>query len=170
MMSNSDMHDPIGHIWETSRGEHRPVTLVFATDKTPEAIRDALFAHRTAVFFKGMLIGAREYLHPIFTASVEIVNRSVSIKGRRAAYVQIRNNSDLDYQLSGGGQFEEVTVPSRLVLKAGKTVLLQVRGRSETLNATRSFELPYRVENLKVTPEEGLDIVLPIAVSFVPEK
>jgi hypothetical protein len=166
LMSNSDVHDPIGHVWETSRGERRPLTLVFATDRTPEAVREALFARRTAVLFKGMLIGSRDYLEPIFKASVEILNKSVSIKGRRSAYVQIRNNSDIDYQLTGGGQFEEVSVPSRLLLKAGKTVLLQLRGKSETLNTTRTFELRYEVENLKITPEEGLDVILPIGVSF----
>jgi hypothetical protein len=170
MMSNSDIHDPIGHAWEVSSGELRPLTLVFAADKTHEAIRDALFARRTAVYFKDMLIGRSEYLEPIFKASVEILNKSVSIQGKQSAYVQIQNTSDLDYQLAGGGQFEEVSIPPRLLLKGGKTVLLQIRGLSETLRSKKTYEFRYRVENLKIAPEEGLDVKFPIEVTFVPVK
>jgi hypothetical protein len=170
MMSNSDVHDPVGHVWDTRGGELRPLTLVFAEDQNPEAIREALFARRTAVLFKDMLIGRSEFLEPIFKASVEILNRSVSVKGKGSAYVQIRNTSDLEYRLAGGGTFEEVAVPSRLVLEGGKTVLLQLRGLSEILSSKKTFELRYRVENLKVTPEEGLEVTIPVEVTFVPAK
>ncbi len=170
MMSNSDIHEPVGQVWDTGNGELRPLTLVFATDSSPEAIRDALFAHRTAVLFKHMLIGRREYLEPIFTGSVKVLNNSVSIRGKRSALVQIQNTSDLDYRLVGGGQFDEVLVPSRLLLKSGKTVLLQVRGKSETLNAKKTLEFRYTVENLKLTPEENLGVSFPIQVTLIPEK
>ncbi len=169
MMGNSDMHDPAGHDYESSPANRRPITLVFATDRSPEAIKEALLARRTAVAAKGMLIGRKEYLEPIFQASVEILTPSVTIKGRQSALVQIRNSSDIDYELSGGGQFEEISVPSRLVLKAGKTVLLRLQGRSETLDAKKRFELRYAVTNLKVTPDAGLDVTFPVSATLLPK-
>ncbi len=170
MLSNSDLHDPIDQTWEIGTGDHRPFTLVFASGRSPEAIREALLARRTAVCFKHMLIGNREFLEPIFKGSVEVLNRSVTIRGKRTAYVQISNSSDVDYQLVGGDKFDEVSVPRRLLLKAGKTVLLPVSGKSETLRGKKSLELHYSVTNLKVTPDTGLDIVLPVEVMLVPTK
>jgi hypothetical protein len=168
MMGNSDVHDPMGMVLDTDHQERRALTLVFATEKTPEAIKDALLAHRTAVLFSDLLIGRREYLEPLFKASVKIVNPSVTVKGKGSVYVQVANNSDIDYELIGNNRFEEVTTSSRLTLYRGKTVLLQVRGNSETTAGKKSFALKYTVKNLKLTPEDGLPVVLPIEVSFVP--
>jgi len=170
IMGNSDVHDPMAMVFDTDHQERRAVTLVFATEKTPEAIKEALVAHRTAVLFEDMLIGRREYLEPIFKASVKVVNPSVTVKGKGLAYVQVSNTSDIDYQLIGNNQFDEVTGSSRLPLYAGKTVLLQVRGNSETTTGKKSFELKYTVKNLKLTPEDGLPVVIPIDVTFVPTK
>ena len=170
MMGNSDIHDPIAMAFDTDHQERRAITLVFAKEKSPDAVKEALVAHRTAVLFGDMLIGRQEYLEPIFKASVKVLNPSVSVRGKGAAYVQISNTSDVDYQLVGGNPFDEVTVPSRLVLHSGKTVLLQVRGKSETTTGKKSFELKYTVKNLKLTPEDGLPVVIPVEVSFTATK
>lgn len=170
MMGNSDVHDPIGMGVATNHQERRPITLVFAREKTPEAIKEALAAHRTAVLFEDMLIGRREYLEPIFKASIKVLNPSVTVKGKGLAYVQITNTSDVDYQLVGENRFDEITGSSRLVLYGGKTMRLQVRGTSETTTGKKSFELKYTVKNLKVTPEEGLPVTIPVEVTFMPTK
>jgi 3',5'-nucleoside bisphosphate phosphatase len=170
MMSNSDSHASVAYAWDLARGEHRPMTLVFAKDRTPEAIKEALFAHRTAVYTRQMLVGRKEFLEPIFRNSIEVLNPSVTVKGKGGAYIQITNNSDLDYQLTGGGQFDEITAPSKIVLKGGKTVLLQVRGKSDTLNMKKTFAVKYEVTNLKLTPETGLEVTFPIEVTLLPGK
>ena len=170
MIGNSDVHDPIGMVFDTDHQERRALTLVFATEKTPEAIKEALAAHRTAVLFQDMLIGRREYLEPVFKASVKVINPSVTVKGKGSAYVQVENTSDIDYQLIGNNTFDEVSAPSRLILYAGKTVLLSFRGNLETTTGKKSFELKYTVKNLKLTPEDGLPVVFPVEVNFVPTK
>jgi len=170
MLGNSDIHDPIGMAFDTDRQERRALTLVFAAEKSPEAIKEALVAHRTAVLFEDMLIGWREYLEPIFKASVKVTNPSVTVKGKGLAFVQISNSSDIDYQLVGDNRFDEISVSSRLVLHCGKTVLLQIRGTSETTTGKKPFELKYTVKNLKLTPEDGLQVVIPVEVTFAPTK
>ncbi|RPJ85296.1 MAG: histidinol-phosphatase [Acidobacteria bacterium] len=170
MMGNSDVHDPIGMGFDTDHQERRPLTLVFATEKSPQAIKDALLARRTAVLFEDMLIGRKEYLEPIFKASIQVMNPSVTVKGKGLALVQISNDSDIDFEMIGNNRFDEVTGSSRLVLHAGKTVLLQIRGNSETTTGKKTVELKYTVKNLKVTPDEGLSVVIPVEVTFMPTK
>ncbi len=170
MMGNSDIHDPIGMVFDTDRQERRALTLVFAREKSADAIKEALVAHRTAVLFEDMLIGRQEYLDPMFKASVTVTNPSIAVKGKGSAYVQISNTSDIDYQLVGGSRFDEITAPSRLVLRGGKTVLLQVRGSSEKTSGKKTFELKYTVKNLKLTPEDGLPVVIPVEVTFTATK
>ncbi|MGC8887576.1 MAG: hypothetical protein ACP5MG_10505 [Verrucomicrobiia bacterium] len=49
IIGNTDIHNPIGMDYETGGGNHRPMTLVFATQRTLNGIREALFERRTAV-------------------------------------------------------------------------------------------------------------------------
>ncbi len=49
MLSNSDIHNPLNLDYHVQQGDHRPLTLVFATDSTLEAIKEALFDRRTAM-------------------------------------------------------------------------------------------------------------------------
>ena len=84
-------------------------------------------------------------------------------------FVQIHNESDVDYELEGGGDFEALTAPKALVLRAGKTVLLQVRGTSKEREGRQSFRIPYSVTNLKTTPDATLSVELEIDVTFEPD-
>ncbi|HXK62119.1 MAG TPA: Sb-PDE family phosphodiesterase [Acidobacteriota bacterium] len=168
MLGNSDIHDPIGMRFDATLGQRRAVTLVFAKENTPEAIQEALKARRTAVLFKGNLIGRAEYLEPIFKASVKVLNPAVTVRGRGSAYIQIKNTSDINYELENSAQFEEVDFPDRLTLVAGKTVLLRARGKQLETTGKKTFELNYTVKNLKLTPEERLKVVIPVEITFVP--
>ena len=56
IIGNSDIHAPIDYFYDKSGGEHRPITLVFAKERTEEGIREALENGRTAVFYKNYLI------------------------------------------------------------------------------------------------------------------
>jgi 3',5'-nucleoside bisphosphate phosphatase len=170
MLANSDVHDPIGHVWDASREESRPYTLVFASAATPEAIQEALFAGRTALRFRDLLIGREQYLRPIFEASVALLNPAVTVKGKGSVYVQVHNSSDVDYQLVAGQQFDEISVPARITLKAGRTVLLQVKGNSEKQDGKRTFDLRYTVRNLKTAADKSLQVTLPVEVTFVPTR
>jgi hypothetical protein len=49
LMGTSDIHGLIDWQFKIPEGGHRPVTLVFAKERTAEAIKEALFDRRTAV-------------------------------------------------------------------------------------------------------------------------
>ena len=71
MLGNSDIHDPDLRKRSTA-DDHRTMTLAFVTEKTPAALKEALLAGRTAVWYKDQLIGRQEQLEPLFYGAVQI--------------------------------------------------------------------------------------------------
>lgn len=168
MIASSDQHSPIEETFDVTGGDHRPVTLVFAKKRTPEAIREALFAHRTAAWTENTLIGEEKYLRPIFDGSCEVTTPKIAIKGKGSAYVQIRNDSDVTFELTGSGESEFVTGPASVTLHAGKTVIMQIRAKSADVTGLKHIRLPYTVKNILVAPGKGLESDIAFDVRFLP--
>ena len=168
MIGTSDVHSPINLDYDFGGGEHRPMTLVFAKERTAEALKEALFARRTAVYWNHSVIGEDMYLRPMFGASIEIINPGVTIKGKGRATIQIRNKSDIPFRLTAAGEVEDVSVPRNITLYADKTVSFRMNGKSETLSEKRRVRIPYEVKNLMIAPEEGLKVEFGIEITFMP--
>ena len=95
VIGNTDIHDVNEHFYNLGSG-HRPMTLVFASEKTGEAIKEALFAGRTAAWWNSEIAGKAEYLDALFHQSVEVRKAHyVDDKGR--ASIEIHNSSDLTF-------------------------------------------------------------------------
>ncbi len=170
MMGNSDIHNPIGMEYDFSRGEHRTLTLVFAEERTPLSIRKALMDRRTAVYWKNLLIGEEQYLRPIFESSVEILNPNVAIYEDGEALVQIRNRSDLLFELQ---PISNATGPlnySGLALHPKKVSLLRVTAQSGARSGEKNVSLPFTAKNLLVEPDQGLKISLNLKVNIAQAK
>jgi hypothetical protein len=168
MLSNSDVHSPLHFDYNVESGDHRPVTLVFARERTAASLKEALLARRTVVYSGHQLVGEQEYLLPLFERSIRILNPEVKIRGKGSVSVQISNSSDIDFQLELDGELEEAKVPKKLTLASGRTVLLQVQGKSEKVSGTRKLAPKYRVTNLLVAPETPLSVTLDLEASFTP--
>jgi hypothetical protein len=130
-MGNSDVHDLILSQYGTKT---RPMTLVFASERTEKGIREALFAGRSAAFFNGILAGRPEHLHALLKASLELktVNAEKGV-------TEITNKSSISYTIS----FDNKT----LNLPAGKTVRLTLpkKGQAKVMNCFTGMD-----ENLTV--------------------
>lgn len=168
MLSNSDIHNPLNLDYHVHQGDHRPITLVFSKDRTAVAIKEALFARRTAVYTGNVLIGERRYLAPLFEESIDLISSRTQIEGTGTSYVQIHNRSEIDFELVGGSQLEEFEFPHQLILKAGRTSLLPLKGTSVDRQGSQTFKLKYTVSNLKITPDDELPIELSVDVEFIP--
>ncbi len=168
MMASSDQHAPIEQTFDFTGGDHRPVTLVFAKKRTPEAIREALFARRTAAWSENMVIGEEKYLRPIFDGSCEVTTPKVAIKGKGSTFIQIRNDSDISFELAGNGDAEFVTGPASVTLHAGKTVIMRIGAKSADISGTKHVRLPYTVKNLLVASGQGLAEDIAFDVRFMP--
>ena len=149
MMGNSDIHAPDLNQQSTAK-EHRTMTLVFAKERTPDALKEALVEGRTAVWFKDQIIGKREFLEPLFQQSVKVAPPHQ--RGGKAVWTKIRNVCDLDITLERVGS----PGPLHLVLPARATSLV----KTSVEDPSKPVKLSYVATNFLIGPEEGLPVVL----------
>lgn len=168
LLSNSDIHAPLNLDYHVHARDHRPMTLVFARERTPEAVKDALFDRRTAVYSGEQLIGKELFLRSIFERSLEFSRRQITLQGSHRLYIQIRNTSDIDYTLEGNGDLPMMHFPWRLTLPAQRTALLEVRRRAETAEGTHTLAIPYKVTNLLIGPDTPMPATFVFEVTFTP--
>ncbi len=166
IISNSDIHAPMGMDYHLHDGDLRPVTLVFAKERTAESLKEALRERRSAAFAAGFVVGDEQFLRPIFERSVRIKNPSATIKGKGRALIQIANDSSIDFHLERSGSLPEVTIPKELVLPAGKTVILEVKGTGAAPAGEKPLALPYEVNNLLIGPDRPLPATLDLTARF----
>lgn len=110
IFSNSDIHQPIVHFLEEYKLTRRPMTLVFASEYTIAAVREALDQNRTIGWFQDKLFGMTSLLEAFFAASVKATMISEDDKNRM---FKITNTSDVDYTLQFSGSSTERKLPAR---------------------------------------------------------
>ncbi len=75
IMGTSDIHGLID--WDyIEKGNHRPITLVFAKERTKTSLREALFEGRTVAVYNDLLVGKEEFLLPLLRACVQVKSAS----------------------------------------------------------------------------------------------
>jgi predicted metal-dependent phosphoesterase TrpH len=109
-MANTDIHSTTALDYGCEQGWMRPMTLVFAADKTEAALREALDARRTLAFFQGNLVGDKEYMTKLIGASLK-----TRVVGKK---LEVTNVSDITYRMTSGDKL--------MVFPAGKTVLVAI--------------------------------------------
>lgn len=155
MLGNSDIHQPIPIVSsEITPENHRPMTLVFAKEKSIKALREALVAGRTTVWFKNQLIGRPNYLRAIFRGAVQ-VDKPYLKKGD-TIWFEVTNNSDIDIHLQGLGQGGL----GKLTLPANAITMVKTKVNSKTERAT----LRCLVTNFLIAPEKGLPVNLNVSL------
>jgi histidinol phosphatase-like PHP family hydrolase len=117
VMGNSDVHGIISETYMEPEYTHRPVTLVFARERTMESLREAMFAGRTAVWYGDSLAGFEQFTGPLFRAAVK-AGAPFKDDGKNI-FFEISNNSDLPMKLTGGpeGAPAELTLPANMVVR-----------------------------------------------------
>lgn len=147
IIGNSDIHGLVDWDYEISEGGHRPVTLVFAKEKSEKAIKKALFKKQTVVWNRNTLIGREEWLLPLINASLEVV--SVEYK-RDAAHVRIKNKSDVRFILKNNSSFNFFINSDLIEIPAQDTIKLSVI----TKGVLESFSLEFEVQNAIFAPRK----------------
>jgi len=144
VISNSDIHDIVSQSYDLEKG-HRPMTLVFAKDRSLESIKQALFENRTLAFFNNRLAGKEEFLKALFEASVTIKPTGATDKKKRE-YFEIKNISAVpfDVEMKNGNIINipaEASIISILDRNADKHVSIKnlYTGSNSTLNLTLSY-------------------------------
>lgn len=150
MLSNSDFHNPHTISSKSSRSTTRNITLVFAKERSAEAIQEALVERRTAVWVNDLIVGRQEHIEPLFYNAIEL-SAPHYLDARRRKYVKIENKSDfpIEIEMKKGqvnGYFDD------LILKPRSSQILIFETGAEAIEGV--------VRNFLVKPEEGLKVSL----------
>ena len=156
----SDVHDLIAWDYEPHGGGHRPVTLVLADDRTPEAIREALFAHRTVVWFKNLLLGRAPELSAVLGASLTL-ERASYLEETDVLEIEIANHSDAEFQLRNESAYTFAFESDLVQIPPHHTAEFQVKTRDRL----ERLEIEFEVLNALVAPRQTTILTLSADVS-----
>jgi hypothetical protein len=150
-LGNSDIHQPAGRE-NMPVGGHRPMTFVFAKEKTTAAIKDALSAGRTAIWFENKVIGRKEYAEALFKAAVRVTDVQ---REQKVTRFTLRNRTDLPIELQCAGKLgpKELSLPANAAARVSINVNV----------AEKPVELPYVVSNFLTVPEKGLPVTFVVS-------
>lgn len=151
-MANSDQHGS----FRIRDGYHRAMTIVFAKNRSVEAIKEALIKKQTVGYAYNHLYGEQKLLNPVFQKSLIVKRLSSSEKD---IIVEIRNTSGIPYEL----EFEEdlLLSPDKInnkgiTLYANETVAIKMNKK----NKMEPSEIHVAVRNLHVEAEKHLHTIL----------
>ena len=147
ILGTSDIHDLIDWQYRIPSGGHRPVTLVFATEKTPAALKRALRGGKTVVWFNKKLLGKREHLLPLINASLSIRSASY-IQNSTVVHVVLANNSDAPYILRNQSVYDFYNTTDLVMIPPHGEAIIDVR----TIDKKRKFEMQFEVLNALSAP------------------
>ena len=152
----SDVHELIEWDYQPEAAQnpgHRPVTLLLSNGDSLHAMREALFARRTIVWWKNMLIGRKAHMQQLLAASLQI--ESIDNTGYRTL-VNIRNTSDALFQLRerSGAHLTSQTGVVEIAPNAVTAVGMHVDDREAVIT------LDFDVLNALIEPDKTARITL----------
>lgn len=158
IMGTSDIHGLIDWQYDVPAG-HRPVTLVFAKEKSEAGLKEALFAKRTVVWFNNTLIGREEFLVPLINSSLSI--EGTSYYGKTSVLtVKIKNSSSTEYILENIGDYLLYDNTNIVTLKAGGVTKIQVK----VLQNLPELKLKFSVLSAVTAPKTHPVVTIPVSV------
>ena len=155
LICGTDVHTPIFREYNFPVGELRPVTLIFANEKSEAGVQEALINRRTAVFADGCVYGREEQLTELLSAvlTIESINDS-----KYGPSVVLKNNSSIPLRMKRvENPDSNVTYPRFKVIYPFETESYLCRGLEYKvpLKATE-FLLAFEVENFYTAPGQNL--------------
>jgi len=157
MLGTSDIHKLVDWDFGVAQGGHRPLTLVFAKEKSSQEIKAALFARRTVVYYKNTLAGKDEFLIPLIRQSLIIKNGSykdntdvltVVIENKTNAEFTLRNHTDFTFQNSS----------DIINIKPADKNVLEIKTKQRLKNIKLDFEILNAVHAPNIHPVVSWEI------------
>ncbi|MDF1571568.1 MAG: PHP domain-containing protein [Bacteroidales bacterium] len=147
MLGTSDAHGPFLHR-DFDAGNHRPLTLVFATEKSAGGIREALFNGRTAAYNNNQVIGKPAVLNALFLESVHLEKSETG----KHAYTLV-NTTALPFQITLVNKVYDETL-RKILLNPGVSFTFELSAQ----NALEEIDI--RVRNFITGADETLVVKL----------
>lgn len=147
MTGNTDIHGIISETYVKPVFINRTMTLVFAKERSLEALKEALFAGRTLVWSKEILGGKEEYARPFFFQCIIVAKPY--FQNEKNIYFEITNRSDIPFYLINGPS----GAPGSITLAANTATIV-------VLNKKVTAPLIYDVKNVMIGENEVLKVEL----------
>ncbi len=147
VIGTSDIHGLVDWQFKIAEGGHRPVTLVFAEERTEEAIEEAVKAGRTIAYFNDLLVGKQVFLVPLIENSLQI-NKAMYIGTSQVLELEIENISSMPYLLENQSEFTFHNYGKMIRIPDHETVTLQIKTKVDL----QELELPFVVMNAQSAP------------------
>jgi predicted metal-dependent phosphoesterase TrpH len=151
---NSDIHDYYENYYNTVKYPVRPLTLVFAKERTEESLKEAMFAKRTATLYFNMLAGKKEFVEPIVKQSVVVSRPHLYQDGY--IWFAVRNISDVEFTLVKNGS-DDSELPGRITLPRRGTIILRAK---QVPGQLRNYS--YKLENVLTGVEQNLEYLITV--------
>lgn len=159
IMGCSDIHGFIDWKYGVADGGHRPVTLVFAKERTEASLKEALFARRTAVWFNNTLIGREEFLLPLIMNSLS-VDKATYYSKKSVLMVSIKNSSSTEIILENAGKYLLHDNAGIITVKPNGITKFEVKLPENV----PSLELKFTVLSAVTAPKKHPSITIPVII------
>ena len=150
-LGNSDEHYDL---YRRYADTHRPMTLVFAKERTAESIKEALIARRTAIYVDDFIIARQNEAEAFFKSAVQLTSKRINRKGEPILEIKLSNNSDIPFKMKASAQYDIESYPG------GQMTLLPHQTTTLILKAIWEYptETPLKLEvyNILVSADETL--------------
>lgn len=160
IMANSDVHGLIDWEHDITDGGHRPVTLVFAKEKTIAGLHEALRERRTVVWYRNSLIGREEWIRPLLASSLRV--RGNYRPDTTVIDLEITNPSDAEFVLLNASSTRLHDRAGAVTVKPHETTKVAVK----TIQRLARVVVAFQVLNVITAP--GVHPVIELAVD-IPE-
>ncbi|MDD4645699.1 MAG: Sb-PDE family phosphodiesterase [Bacteroidales bacterium] len=155
LFSNSDTHAPIDFEYTMGKADKRPMTIVFAKEKTSEGIHEALLDHRTVVYFRDTLAGDVKNMEPLVRQMIKVTSGKLVSSEKKTATVQISNTSDFPLSLCLVNSAQKV-IPKVLLLEAHSTLALNLTDISFPDSKGGTITLHFQINNVLINVDTPL--------------
>ena len=165
IVTGTDAHKPMFQWVDYEKGEYRPMTLVFAKERSLKSVREALEARRSVAFADGCVYGKAEWLEPLFRACLQITDVKYSEK---KVTVHLKNVSSIPITLTKAPGGENLTYPRLLYINEGEELSIGINGPdSRYAIGQNEFDVNFAIANWLT------DVDTPLVISYhfsMPEK
>lgn len=166
MLGNSDCHAPFFMEVDYLHGAHRPVTLVFAKEKSLAGVREALDARRSAVFAEGTVWGREQELRPLLEAC--LVVKSTMFKEKEIV-IEFENVSSIPVTLEKGSGSKDTWYARHVVIPPFTTFTYKVRPLLVDHKTVafekniKKYEVEFVATNFFIGPNKPLEFKVKVA-------
>lgn len=159
ILGTSDIHGLVDWTHDAGHGGHRPMTIVLAEEKSPEALKKALFGGRTVAWSYDDLIGRAENVEQVVRACLHLKPQAFLPKSA-VLNVTLENACPLPFMLRNEGALTFHNVSDVIRVEKNSAIPLHVRMGDEK----RNVSLHFSVLNTQVKPREHLKVTLSASI------